>query len=129
MPATPSGIVTEFLEAFLSGEIGKASAMVREDFSFRAPLLDSPGGKAAYFAGAREKTRFIAGFRVLRQWADGNDVSTLYELDIRTPEGTATMALSEWHAVEGDQLASTFMVFNGSARAAQLLRNALGHSH
>jgi hypothetical protein len=31
-------IVTTFLETFMSGDIGKASSLVREDFLFHAPL-------------------------------------------------------------------------------------------
>jgi hypothetical protein len=126
---SPKQIVTGFLEAFMSGKIEQASAMVREDFSFNAPLLERTGDKNAYFAGAGKETRFIDAFRILHQWADGDDVSTLYELDIRTPEGAATMAVSEWHTVKSGQVASTFMVFNSTAEAARLLGNALGHRH
>jgi predicted SnoaL-like aldol condensation-catalyzing enzyme len=121
--------VTEFLRAFMTGNIDKASKMVREDFWFRAPLQDGRGDKAAYFAGVEKKTQFIRAFRILRQWADGDDVSTVYELDIETAEGAATMAVSEWHKVEAGQLASTFMIFHGSSRAAQLLGNALSAHH
>ncbi len=126
---SPQQTVTKFLQAFMSGNIEKASAMTRDDFSFHAPLLERIGDKHAYFAGADKKTRFIEAFRILRQWADGDDVSTLYELDIRTAKGAATMAVSEWHTIKAGQVASTFMVFNATAEAALLLGNALGHTH
>ena len=95
MPASPAQVVTAFLQAFMSGDIDRAKHMVSEDFGFRAPLHDRHGSKSAYFAGAEAKTRFIRAFRILHQWAEGADVSTVYELDIHTPEGNATMAMSE----------------------------------
>lgn len=122
-------IVTEFLHEFMTGSIEKASHMVRDDFWFRAPLHEGRGDKAGYFAGAQRKMQYIRALRILRQWADGDDVSTVYELDIATPAGAATMAVSEWHRVEDGRLASTFMVFHGSAPAARLLGEALGSHH
>ena len=129
MPTTSAALVTAFLQAFMSGDIDKASGMVSEDFSFRAPLHQGEGGKGAYFAGADRKTRFIRAFRILRQWAQGDDVCTVSELDIQTPEGAATMAMSEWHTVHAGRGRSTYMVFDSAARAAALLRNALGAHH
>lgn len=129
MPTTPSALVTAFLEAFLSGEIDRARAMVTEDFSFRAPLHQGSGDQAAYFAGAEHKTRFIRAFRILRQWVDGDQVATFYELDVQTREGAATMAMSEWHTLRDGRLASTCMVFDSNAKAATLLRAALGAQH
>lgn len=129
MPMTSAELVTTFLEAFLGGDIDRAQAMASDDFSFRAPLHQARGDKAAYFAGAEHKTRFIEAFRILRQWADGEEVCTVYELDIRTPEGAATMAMSEWHSVRAGRVASTYMVFDSAAKAAGLLRHALGAHH
>ena len=103
--------------------------MVREDFVFRAPLIEGHSDKAAYFSGAANKAKHIRAFRILRQWADNNEVSTFYELDIETSVGSATMAISEWHTVVSGQIASTFMVFDSNAKAARLLGNALGAHH
>ena len=60
--------------------------MTNEDFYFRAPLHKGRGSKADYFAGTEHKTRFIHAFRILRQWSE-DEVCTVYELDIHTPEG------------------------------------------
>ncbi|WP_426661852.1 nuclear transport factor 2 family protein [Rhodanobacter aciditrophus] len=129
MSATPSELVTAFLQAFMSGDVEKASGMVSDDFCFRAPMHQGEGSKAAYFAGAERKTRFIHAFRILRQWTQGNDVCTVYEIDVRTTEGSATMAMSEWHTVRAGRVSSTYMVFDSASRAATLLRNALGAHH
>ncbi len=129
MSSSPAHIVSNFLEAFMSGDMERASSLVRDDFSFRAPLQQGTGGKAEYFGGAEEKARFIREFRILRQWADGNQVSTLYDIEIGTAEDAATMAISEWHTVREGQIASTFMVFDSDAPAAHLMADALGAHH
>lgn len=129
MSDSSSLVVTNFLQAFMSGDVKTAEQLIRDDFSFRAPLHKGNGDKTAYFAGAGKKAKFIRAFRILRQWADGDHVSTFYELDIRTPEDSAIMAMSEWHTVVAGQVASTFMVFDSSAKAVQLLRNALAAHH
>jgi hypothetical protein len=118
-------VVQSFLHAFLSGDTIGARSMVRDDFSFRAPLVDTGGTKDDFFVAADAKTRSIGGFHVLRQWHDGNDVSTVYEIDVRTLAGAATMLLHEWHTVTHGQLASSIMIFDTSAPAAQLLHDAL----
>ncbi len=127
---TPAETVTEFLRAFMSGDSDRAWHMATDDFHFRASQHEDEGDKNAYFAGSREKAKFIDHFRILRQWEDGDQVSTIYELSIRTPEGRGSMTLSEWHTVRDEQVASTFMVFNAKAKAVSLMGRALaGHRH
>lgn len=46
MSTNNSQIVTDFLQAFMSGNVEKASKMVRDDFSFRAPMHQGYGSKA-----------------------------------------------------------------------------------
>ena len=86
-----SRIVSEFLTAFLSGDHDKTASLLTSDFSFRAPLVPHGGDKTAYFAGAKEKVKYIRRFGILYQWANQNEVVTFYELEIETPKGSATM--------------------------------------
>jgi ketosteroid isomerase-like protein len=126
-----AGVVTEFLTALYSGDIDRARDLVADDFTFRAPLVEAVAAKEAYFAEAPEKMQFVRGCRVLRQWhdADAGEVSSVYELDIETPAGAASMRMSEWHTVRDGRLTSTVMIFDTAARAAQLLGDALGAHH
>jgi ketosteroid isomerase-like protein len=130
-PATSTAqTVAEFLHTFLSGDIENARSLVTDDFTFRAPLIEAVAGKETFFAGATEKSTLIRSFRILRQWEDADDVSTVYELDIVTPGGEARMMLHEWHTVRDGKLASTSMVFDTAARAAGLIHDALmSHDH
>lgn len=118
-------IVTEYLTAYLSGEPPKASSMVREDFSFRAPLIETAGTKDVFFAGSDRKAAYIRAFRILRQWEDGDEVSTVYEIDIQTSEGAASLLMHEWHTLAAGQIASSVMLFDTAAPAARLLHEAL----
>jgi ketosteroid isomerase-like protein len=127
----PAGVVTEFLTAFFSGEIERARSLVADDFAFRAPLVEAAATKDAYFAGAAEKMQFVRRFRILRQWHDAQagEVSSVYELDVETPSGAASILMSEWHTVRDGRLTSTVMVFDTAGRGAKLLGDALGAHH
>ena len=98
--------------------------MVRSDFTFRAPLVEA-GSKDDFFAGAEAKAGLIRGYRLLRQWHDKDEVSTLYEVDVRTSRGEASVLLHEWHTVSSGRLAASVMVFDTASRAAQLMHEAL----
>jgi hypothetical protein len=127
--SSPAEIVSEFLYAFASGDIGHAWLLASDDFSFQGPLHQGYGSKDIYFSGARDKIRFIKSLHILRQWEDCINVSTLYELVIHTANGTAAMPVSEWHTVEDGKVTSSFMVFDSNAPAAQLMRDALAAMH
>ena len=61
-------------------------------------------GREAFFAAAEGKDRLVRCFRMLRQWEDGEDVCSLYELDVETPAGAASLVMSEWHTVRDGRL-------------------------
>jgi hypothetical protein len=122
-------VVSEYLTAYLSGNIDHARSLVREDFWFRAPLIETTATKDVYFAGSDEKLALIRDFRIVAQWEGGDEVSTVYEIDVQTPAGTASMLMHEWHTVHDGQLTSTVMIFDTAARAAQLLGDALTSGH
>jgi ketosteroid isomerase-like protein len=122
-----SEIVSDFLGAFLSGDVDHAKELISPNFSFRAPMHTGVGDAQAYFGGAEAKARLIEDFRILRQWEDGGDVATIYEIDIRTDEGRATLPMTEWHKVADGKIQSTFMIFNANSPAVRLMTNALSH--
>jgi hypothetical protein len=71
----------------------------------------------------------IACLSLLRSWAEGPEVSTVYEIDVRTAQGAASMRLHEWHTVRDAHLVSTVMTFDTSAPAALLMHEALSAPH
>ncbi len=108
-----SQVVVEYLTAFSSGHFDRARSLVSDDFSFRGPRL-STVGRDAFFAAAEGKDRFVRGFRMLRQWEDGNEVCSVYELDFATPAGAGSLVMSEWHTIRDGRLASSLLVFDTS---------------
>jgi hypothetical protein len=125
MTNSPAQIVTDFLTAFHSGQADLARGMAHDDFVLRAPLLDRSAGIDAYFRGAERKARCIRSFRILKQWQDGGEVSTLYEIDAGLPDNHAPLEVFEWHSVADGKIASSHMVFDSNARAVSAMRDAL----
>jgi YHS domain-containing protein len=104
-------IVSEYLTAYASGDVERAVAALSDDFSFRGPMQDTHGKEA--FAGVLAHVAPLArGYRILRQWVDGPEVSTLYELEVELPTGRDSVLVSEWNTVRGGELASSLMTFD-----------------
>jgi ketosteroid isomerase-like protein len=138
MPAPPNGdapaadaasVVAEFLTAYFSGDLNRAQSLVSDDFVFQAPLVEQHATKEVFFGGAEQKIALVRGIRILRSWVDGEEVSTVYEIDVRTEAGAASMRMHEWHTVRDGLLVSTVMTFDSSARAALLMHQALMSPH
>jgi hypothetical protein len=47
----------------------------------------------------------------VRQWRDGEEISTLYEMKLETPAGTGSVLVREWTTVRGGEVASATLVF------------------
>lgn len=106
--------VNKYLTAFYGGDFDSAKSVVADAFSFEGPFL-TVSGKDAYFEGAGGLKAIVRGHRVLRQWDDGDDVSTIYEVDFETLAGTGTVPMAEWHRVELGRLISGRVLFDSLA--------------
>jgi len=107
-------IVSDYLTALYAGDFDTARALVTDDFSFRGPFIET-SGKDAFFKGAEGLKRIARGHSLLRQWVDGDNVCSVYELHLETPAGAGSVPMSEWHAVRGGQLASGLVLFDSAA--------------
>lgn len=121
----PSEIVRAYLTAFTSGDVDRAASLVSEDFSFQGPSQATEGRSALrkivahVAAGAR-------GHRIVRQWQDGDDVCTLYEIRAHSGARETSLLVSEWNTVRDGQVASSLMVFDtGPFRGADGLARAM----
>lgn len=106
--------VTGYLEAFYTGDFDAARGLVSEDFAFSGPFLESNGADQ-FFAGAEGLRRIVRGHRLVRQWAEGADISTLYEVEIETALGKGAVLMSEWDTVREGRLAAARVVFDTAA--------------
>ncbi len=109
-----SHVVIEYLTAFYSGDFNKAQSLLADDFSFRGPFLQVDR-KDAFFKGAQGLKPIVRGHRMLRQWEDGDDVCSVYELNVETPLGAGSVLMSEWNTVRGGQIVSGVVVFDTAA--------------
>ena len=112
-------LVNSYLDAFYLGDFDRASVVVADGFTFQGPFLKVEG-KDAFFSGAQGLRGIVRGHRLLRQWVDGNDVSSLYEAELATPAGKGSVIMSEWHQVADRQLVSGRVIFDTNAFRALL---------
>ncbi len=117
--AETTAAVNEYLTAFYRGDFDRAAAVVADGFCFEGPFLQVTG-KDAFFAGAQGLRQVVRGHRLVRQWADGNEVSSLYEVDLATQAGQGSVLMSEWHKVDAGQITSGRVVFDTAAFRALL---------
>jgi ketosteroid isomerase-like protein len=127
--ADAESVVAEVLSAYLRGDLDRARSLVSGDFVFQAPMIEQQATKEAFFAGAEQKVALIEDHRILRSWVDGEEVSTVYEIDVRTGGGAGSMRLHEWHTVRDGRLLSTVMTFDTAAPAALLMHQAFMSPH
>lgn len=107
-------VVNDYLNAFTSGEFDQAQTFVSDAFWFQGPFLQCET-KDAFFKSATPLAAIVRGHRMLRQFEDGNDVCSIYELNLQTPAGSGAVLMSEWHTVRHGQLASGRLVFDTAA--------------
>lgn len=109
-----STIATKYLTAFYGGDFDTARALVADDLSFKGPFVEAHD-KASFFASAAPLGRVVRGHRLLRQWADGDEVCSIFDLDLETPVGAGSVVMTEWHRVQGDRIVFTRVVFDTAA--------------
>lgn len=109
-----TNVVNAYLTAFTSGDFDKARTLVADGFSFHGPFLKADN-KEAFFAGASRLAPIVRGYRLVRQWEDGDDVCSMYEFKVETPVGAGSVLMSEWHTVRDGQLIASRLVFDTAA--------------
>jgi predicted SnoaL-like aldol condensation-catalyzing enzyme len=118
MPVTgPAAVVNAYLDAFTTGELDTAYALIADDFVFEGPMLQSVG-KEAFVEGSRGLQPIVRGHTLLRQFADGDEVCSIYDFAVETPAGSGTVTMAEWNVVCDGRLASARLVFDTAAFAA-----------
>ncbi|WP_370370366.1 nuclear transport factor 2 family protein [Catenulispora sp. GP43] len=106
-----------YLDRFTSGDIAGAAELLTDDFRFHGPMLTSEG-KAAFLAGSAQLGPIMRGFRMHRQWQDGDQVCSFYDFNIQTPAGAGSIPMAEWNTVRDGKLASARLIFDTAAMAA-----------
>ncbi|MEW5840069.1 MAG: nuclear transport factor 2 family protein [Thermoproteota archaeon] len=76
--------------------------MLSEDMTFAGPLIRT-AGSPDYIKMLGQFIRFHKGWKMLKQFEDGNDVCSIYEIELGTPSGGGTFSVvtADWIRVSG----------------------------
>lgn len=106
-----------YLERFTSGDVGGAAELLADEFSFVGPMLQATG-KTEFLAGAAGLGPIVRGCEMRRQWVDGDEVCSVYDLNIETPAGAGSIPMAEWSVVRDGKLVSSRLLFDTAAMTA-----------
>jgi SnoaL-like protein len=106
-----------YLERFTSGDIEGAAEFLGEEFTFDGPILRAKD-KAEFLAGSAAAASMARGCTIHHQWADGDDVCSVYDFEIETPAGAGAIPMAEWSVIRDGKLVSSRLLFDTAAMAA-----------
>lgn len=116
---TPAEAASAYLAAFYAGDFGHVRTLLAEDFTFTGPFVQVRG-RDPFLDSAAGLKPIVRGHRLLRQWVDGGEVCSWYEVDLHIPVKSGTVAMSEWHTVRAGRLTSGRVLFDAAAFRAFL---------
>jgi hypothetical protein len=111
---SPAHTVRDYLDAFYSGDYDTARHLLADDLAFRGPFVEVNDADA-FLASAQPLRAIVRGHRLIRQWQDDDQVSTLYQMNIETPAGTRSVLVSEWNTIREGRVSSASLVFDTAA--------------
>jgi len=108
---SPAELVNEYLQAFYAGNFERAKTLVSDNFHFK-DLFVKAANKESFFQSAAPLAQIAKGHRILRQWVDGNEVCSIFEMNLETPVGKGVVTMCEWHTVRGGKLISRCVILD-----------------
>ena len=99
-------IVNKFYDATNNRKsIKETTKLIADDLTFTGPVIQTRGAKE-YLALLEKFLPTHVETRMIRQFEDGNDVCSIYDLFQKTPTGaTITLRVADWVRVSGDRVA------------------------
>jgi SnoaL-like domain len=110
-------IFRAYLERFASGDVEGAAEFLGDEFTFDGPILQAKD-KAEFLAGSTTAAAMARGCTIHRQWADGDEVCSVYDFKIETPAGTGAIPMAEWSVIRDGKLVSSRLLFDTAQMAA-----------
>ena len=112
--ASPLDTVNLYLDLTSSAaaDLPRAAELLSDDVVFTGPLM-STTGKDAYVALLEQFLPAHVSTRILRQFADGDEVCSIDELTVRTPSGdTVTLSMAEWFTLRDGRIAEHTLFYD-----------------
>ena len=110
-------VFRSYLERFTAGDVDGAAELLADDFTFVGPILQA-NDKAEFLAGSSGLGPIVRGCDIHRQWADGDEVCSIYDFKIETPAGAGSIPMAEWSVIRNGKLVSSQLLFDTAAMAA-----------
>jgi hypothetical protein len=93
-------------------------SLLADDFRFIGPV-DQTTGIDAFMKLNESFFPLVTGMRMLRQFEHGNDVCSLYEMDLKSPSGISlTLKVADWVVVEGGKMVEERIYYDAREFAA-----------
>lgn len=106
--ASPSQIVQDYHQAWTSGDIDKAMALVADDIACRAPGADL-NGKDVYRAFIAGFAPRLTGIADIASFTDGDRVALFY---YPQTAATSTAPAAEYFTVRDGKIAESVLIFD-----------------
>ena len=110
--------VNRYYNAVTNGGAG-LEGLIAKDITFVGPMAQFSGADA-FAAGIKEMAPALRAIEMIRQFEDGNEVCSVYELQLRTPSGDLTVPASEWVEVANSRIARARLYYDARELAAAL---------
>jgi ketosteroid isomerase-like protein len=108
----PLAVVNRFYEATNNRRIDEIAGLVSDEVTFDGPLMQARGARE-YLAMNEQLLGFHHETKMLRQFEDGDDVCSIYELTMATPAGDEqVLTLADWIEVADGKIASQRIYFD-----------------
>ena len=88
--------------------------VLADDVTFNGPLVQWTG-KAEFLEGFKQMAEGFGGIRMLKQFEDGDEVCSIFEMDMNTPKGPITANMSEWVKVSNGRITKAMLHFDPRA--------------
>lgn len=88
--------------------------VLADDVTFNGPLVQWTG-KAEFLEGFAQMAEGMAGIRMLKQFENGDEVCSIFEMDMNTPKGPITASMAEWVKVSNGRIAAAKLHFDPRA--------------
>jgi ketosteroid isomerase-like protein len=110
----PVDVVNRYLgfTSSAQSDLSKAAELLTDDVVFSGPLMRTTG-KDAYVSLLQQFLPAHLSTRVLRQFAQGDEVCSIDELTVRTPAGgTVTLEMAEWFKLRDGRIAEHTLYYD-----------------
>jgi ketosteroid isomerase-like protein len=93
-------------------------SLLADDFSFIGPV-DQTKGIDAFMKLNASFFPLVTGMRMLKQFEQGHDVCSIYEMDLASPSGTSlTLNIADWVVVNNGKMVQERLYYDTRAFAA-----------